>query len=230
MVTSFKSSHARTAANPAAGHHWLTFLLESPGHSWASLGQSLVGSLLLSPGSWYTQGFVCALQESVSSVLCKFWWLSGEVNLPRGLMPYPGLLHLELLPLQQSTADPNPAGYTQTHSCQSLLGLWVLLHPRFVWALWASLVGMEFDSKRDFAPPTVFLGFSFALGCGVSPQSHSSGTHPDRVSQICKWSSLASFGVEHITIVLSHHQTLCYEECITTNLFLSIGKREENGV
>ena len=34
--------------------------LETPGHSRASLGQSLVGSLILSPGSWCTQGFVCA--------------------------------------------------------------------------------------------------------------------------------------------------------------------------
>ena len=34
--------------------------LETPGHSRASLGQSLVGSLLLSPGSWCTQAFVCA--------------------------------------------------------------------------------------------------------------------------------------------------------------------------
>ena len=51
---------------PAAGHHRSTPLPETPGPSWASLGQSLVGSLLLSPGSWCTQGFVCALQESVS--------------------------------------------------------------------------------------------------------------------------------------------------------------------
>ena len=34
-------------------------------------GQSLGGSLFLSPGSWCTQVFVCALQESVSPVLCK---------------------------------------------------------------------------------------------------------------------------------------------------------------
>ena len=47
-------------------------LLETPGHSQASLGESLVGSLLLSPGSWCAPGFVCALQESVSSVLWKF--------------------------------------------------------------------------------------------------------------------------------------------------------------
>ena len=39
---------------------------ETSGHSWASLGQSLVGSLLLSPGFWWAQGFVYALQESVS--------------------------------------------------------------------------------------------------------------------------------------------------------------------
>ena len=76
MATSFKRSHACTATlsapNPAAGHHQPMPLLETPGHSQASLGQSLVGSLLLSPGSWCTQGFVCALQESVSPVLWKF--------------------------------------------------------------------------------------------------------------------------------------------------------------
>ena len=45
------------------------------GDSWTptgSLGQSLVGSLLLSSGFCCTQGFVCALQESVSPILCKF--------------------------------------------------------------------------------------------------------------------------------------------------------------
>ena len=57
MGISFKRSHARTAAlrapNPAAGHRWLMALPETTGHSWASLGQSLVGSLLLSLGSWW---------------------------------------------------------------------------------------------------------------------------------------------------------------------------------
>ena len=38
----------------------------------------------------------------------------------------------------------------------------------FVWALWVSLVGMGFDSKCNFAPPTILLGFFFALGLGVS--------------------------------------------------------------
>ena len=80
MATFFKRPHAHTAAhsapNPAAGRHRPTPLPETPGQSRASLGQSLVGSLLLSPGSYCTQDFVCALQKSVSPVLCKFWWLS----------------------------------------------------------------------------------------------------------------------------------------------------------
>ena len=67
MATSFKRPHACTATlsapNPAAGRP--TPPPETPGHSWASLGQSLVGSLLLSPGSWCIQGSVCALQESI---------------------------------------------------------------------------------------------------------------------------------------------------------------------
>ena len=83
-VTSFKKSHACTAAlsvpNPAAGHHGPTPLPETPGHSWASLGQPLVGSLLLSPASWCTEDSVCALPESVSPVLCKFWLVYSGVN------------------------------------------------------------------------------------------------------------------------------------------------------
>ena len=38
---------------------------ETPGHSQASLGQPLVGSLLLSPGSWRTQGSDFAFQKSI---------------------------------------------------------------------------------------------------------------------------------------------------------------------
>ena len=84
MATSFKRSHACTAPlsapNPAAGHHGPMHLPETPGHSQASLGQSLVGSLLLSSGSWWAHGFVCALQESVSPALCKFWQLYCGIN------------------------------------------------------------------------------------------------------------------------------------------------------
>ena len=59
MVTSFKRPQAHTATvsapNPAAGHRQPTPLPETPGHSRASLHQSLVWSLLFSPGSWCAQ-------------------------------------------------------------------------------------------------------------------------------------------------------------------------------
>ena len=59
MLTSFKRSHAciatLSAPDPAAGYRQPTPRPETPGHSQANLGQSLVGSLLLSPGSWCTE-------------------------------------------------------------------------------------------------------------------------------------------------------------------------------
>ena len=76
MVTSFTMSHAHTATlstpDPAASHHQPMPPPETPGHSQASLAQSLVRSLLISHGSWCLQGFIWALQESVSPGLCKF--------------------------------------------------------------------------------------------------------------------------------------------------------------
>ena len=114
MATSFKMSHAHTATlsapNPVAGHRQLTPLPETPGHSWASLGQSLVGSLLLSPGSWCTQGSVCALQESVSPVLCKFWQLYGGVN---GDLFQEGLCHAQVC----CTQSPCPCGSHCWQAC-----------------------------------------------------------------------------------------------------------------
>ena len=76
-----------SAPDPTAGHCIRTLPPETPGHSQASLAQSLVGTLLLSPGSWCTQSFVCALQESVSPVLWKFCNqipLASKVKFPGG--------------------------------------------------------------------------------------------------------------------------------------------------
>ena len=61
LARSSACTTALNTPNPATGRCQPMPLLETPGHSQESLGQSLVGSLLLSPGSWYTQGFVCAL-------------------------------------------------------------------------------------------------------------------------------------------------------------------------
>ena len=110
MVTSFKRSHACTATlsvtNPAAGHHQPTPPLETPGHSQTSLGQSLVKSLLLSPGSSCAQGFVCALPYSVSQSCVSSG--SSKVLVPNSskrAYVIPSLLHQEPLSLQQTTAD-----------------------------------------------------------------------------------------------------------------------------
>ena len=84
LLQKVPGTHCHTQCpNPAAGHHRLTPLSETPGHAQASLGQSLVGSFLLGPA----QGFVCALQESVSPVLWKFCNqipLASEVKVPGG--------------------------------------------------------------------------------------------------------------------------------------------------
>ena len=77
MVNSFKRSHACTATlsapNPAAGPRQPTPPLETPGHSLASLGQSLVGSLLLSPGAWCIQGSI--ITDSIDVSLSELWEL-----------------------------------------------------------------------------------------------------------------------------------------------------------
>ena len=156
MATSFKRSHAHTATlsapNSAVGHCWPTPLPETYRHAWASLGQSLVGSLLLSPGSSCTQVSLCALPESVSPVLCKFWRLYGGVN---GDLLQEGLCHTQVYCTQSPCPFSSPllthafSGDTQTQFCLSLWSLWVLVRTRLVWALWASLVGMGFDSNHN---------------------------------------------------------------------------------
>ena len=122
MVTSFKRSHAGAVAlsapNPAAGHHQPTPPPETPGHSQASLDQSLMGSLLLFPGSWCTE-------ESVSPVLCKFWQLYGGVN---GDLLQEGLCHTQVSCTQSPCPCGRPllawtsTGDTQTQFCLSLCG------------------------------------------------------------------------------------------------------------
>ena len=133
MATSFKRSraHPQPCRRPLLTH-------ASSRDAWtlmASLGQSLVGSLRLSPGSWCAQGSVCALQKSISPVLRKFLWLYGGVN---GDPLQEGLRHTQVC----STQDPYPCsspllthtstGDTKTQFCLSLWSLWVLVGTRFV--------------------------------------------------------------------------------------------------
>ena len=101
---------------------------ETLGYSQASLGHCLEGSLLLSPGSWYTQDSVFALQESVSPDLCKSWWL--YVN---GDLLQEGLCQTQVYCTQSPCPHSSPllthtsSGDQNTVLSQSLWGVWVLV-------------------------------------------------------------------------------------------------------
>ena len=147
-------------SQPCSSHHWPIPPLEIPGHFRASLGQSFVGPLLLSPGSWWTQGSVCAHQEigsqsCVSSrgsmVRLMATFSKRAYAIPRSALPEP-------LPLRQATADLYlHRRHSNTVLSQSVWGLWALVRTRLVWTLWMFLAGMLFDSKLNFAPPTILL-------------------------------------------------------------------------
>ena len=108
MGTSFKRTYVRTVGfstpAPTAGQCQPMPLPETPGHSQKSLTQSPLGSLLLSPRSWCAQGFLCALQESVSPLLWKFY---NQIPLAFKIK-VPGGFSVPLLDLQvgKSVVDP----------------------------------------------------------------------------------------------------------------------------
>ena len=126
METSFKRSNAGTAALNAPNPCWPTHPSKTPGYPWVSLGQSLVGSLLLFPGSQCAQGFVCTLQESISPVLCMFWRLYGGVN---GDLLQEDLCHAQSYCTQSPCPCSRPlltctsAGDIQTQFCLSPCGV-----------------------------------------------------------------------------------------------------------
>ena len=135
-------------------------LLDTHGQVWVSL---LWGhcSFLLDFVSWCTQSSVCVLQESISqscvsagssmvglmATSSKRTYSIPKLAAPRA--PVPLAVHCWPIPRQEMLK----------HSSVSVfVGPWVVVHTRFVWALWASLAGMGFDSKHEFAPPTILLG------------------------------------------------------------------------
>ena len=155
---------------------WPMPLLETPGHLRASLSQSLVWSLLLSPGP-REHKVLFVPSESVSPVLCKLWGLYGGVN---GDLLQEGLYHTQVY----CTQSPCPC---KVHCwpphemlkqfCHSLCGVSVswctqrlLESPEHLWQVWALIL-------NTISPLLLSCwGFSFALGHGVSPQPHSSAT------------------------------------------------------
>ena len=85
-ATSFERSHAHTSVRrapiPAAGHRQPTPLPETPGHSQASLGQALVGSLLLPLGPGAHKVLFVPSQSLFPRpvyVLGALWWVNGDL-------------------------------------------------------------------------------------------------------------------------------------------------------
>ena len=86
---------------------------------------SLLGSLLLSPGSWCTRSCLCPARVYFP-VLCRFWQLYGGIN---GNLLQEGLCHTQVC----GTRNPCPcgrplltrtsAGDAQTQFCLSLCGV-----------------------------------------------------------------------------------------------------------
>ena len=114
-----------SAPNPVPGHRRPTPPLETAGYSQASLGQSLVGSLLLSPGSWCTR-FCLGPPRVCFPVLCKFWWLYGRVN---GNLLQEGLCHIQVCCTRRPCPCGSPlltctfTGDAHTQFCLSLCGV-----------------------------------------------------------------------------------------------------------
>ena len=103
-------------------------------HSQASLGQSLVGSLLPSPGSGCTRYCLSPPRVFFNSCVSPRSSVVGlKATSSKRFMPYPSLLHLEPLSLWQSTADLYLHGRcSDTVLSQSLWSPWVLVRTRFV--------------------------------------------------------------------------------------------------
>ena len=129
-----------------------------------------MGSLLLSPGSWFAQGSVCALQESVSPVLCKLWWLCGGLN---GDLLQEGLCHTQVCCTQSPCPCDRPllthtsAGDTQTQLCLSLCGVsgscctqGIFEPSEHLWWVWSLIL--------KAISPTILLGLLLSPGCRIS--------------------------------------------------------------
>ena len=160
-----------TLLQATADPHLCCRLLYTNGQVWVSL---LLGSLLLSPGSWCTQGFVCALKESVSqscvssgSSMVGLMTTSSKraYAIPRSAVP-------RAPSLQQCIADPYLHRWdSNSVLAWSLWGLCILVCTRFVWVsecLW-QVWGLILNTVLPLLLSR--WRFSLALGHGVSPQS-----------------------------------------------------------
>ena len=125
MATSFKRSYAGTTALCACNCWAGRCQPACARDSWTLMGKSgsvSRGSLLLSPGSWCTQGAVRALPEFVSLVLCEFWWLCGDL-LQEGLCHTQVYCTQSPCPCGRALLAWTSTGDSQTQFCLSLCGI-----------------------------------------------------------------------------------------------------------
>ena len=130
------------------------------------------------PFSWFLvcKLSVCALRKSVSPVLCRFWQLFGGVNVDLLLA---GLCHTQVCCTQSPCPCGRPlmtrtsAGDTQTQFCLSLCGVSGSWCTRGLSEPSESLWQVRDLNLNVISPllPSCWH-FSFAVGRGVSPQSH----------------------------------------------------------
>ena len=147
----------------------------SAGDSWTltdKSGSVPCGPLLLSSGSWCAQGFICALQEFVSPVLCKFWWLYGGDHgdlLQEGLChtrcaapraPAPVAGHCWCVPLQET--PKHSSGSVSVRVSGSCYAQDLFEPSDHLWWVWGLILNMISPLLPSW------WGLSFALGCGVS--------------------------------------------------------------
>ena len=148
---------------------------ETPGHSRASLGQSLVGSRLLSPGSWCAQSFVMHSKSLFPrSCVSSGGSLVGLMVTSKEGSSSPGLLTQSPCPCGGPLLTHTSAGDTQTQFWLSLCGVsgsWCaqgLFEPsKHLWWAW----GLILNAVSPFLPSC--WGFSFALGYFFGGIQHS---------------------------------------------------------
>ena len=167
----------------------------SAGDSWTLTGKSGAVSCGV------TAPFFCVLvhtrfrlcpQRVCFPVLCKFWWLYGGIN---GDLLQEGLYHTQIYCTQSPCLCISPlltctsTGDTQTQFWLSLYRVSGSRHTEDLFepseSLWWEW-GLIVNANSPLLPS--FCGFSFALGLGISPQSHASTAQPPLQHVLSCWS------------------------------------------
>ena len=128
------------------GQVWVYFLW---GHCSFLLGSGAHQVLFVPFKSLFPQSCVSSGGSMVGLMVTssKRAYATPRSTAPRA--PAPAAVHCWPVP---------PLETLQHSSVLFSVGLWVVVHTRYVWALWASLPVIGFNSKCDFAPPTILLG------------------------------------------------------------------------